>query len=120
MTADTLISEETLEENARLFAAIGDPARLRILNLICHGGEVCNCQIIPITGYLAPKISRHLACLKQAGLITERREGTFRYYRLRKGSDPLKDELFQLVDSISAGDPLLQEDRTRLDEACSC
>jgi DNA-binding transcriptional ArsR family regulator len=55
------ISEDSLTERARLLSALGDSARLRIANLIRHGGEVCNCQIEPITGYLPSKISRHLS-----------------------------------------------------------
>lgn len=120
MIAATKESEEALTESTRIFAAIGDPARLRILNLIRHGGEVCNCQIAPITGYLPPKISRHLALLKQAGLIAERRAGNFRHYRLLRDADPLRKRLFALLDSLAADNQLLLEDRRRLDDLAGC
>ena len=113
-------SDEILSERARVFAALGDPARLRILNLIRHCEEVCNCEIGPVTGFLPSKISRHLAILKQAGLIRERREGTFLHYRLAPDGDPIREALIGLLDTLVADDPLLKEDCTCMDKCTSC
>ncbi len=120
MIADAEISEQSLTATARLINALADPARLRIANLIRHGGEVCNCQIEPITGYLPSKISRHLSLLKQADLLNERREGTFIYYQFRPTEDPVIESLLALLDAAAAADPLLAEDRKALTENCKC
>ena len=66
-----------LDATAQLFKALAEPARLRILNLLAHGEELCNCQVEAVTGYRNPKISRHFQFLKHAGLIQFRREGTW-------------------------------------------
>ena len=120
MIADTKTSEQSLTATARLINALADPARLRIANLIRHGGEVCNCQIEPITGYLPSKISRHLALLKQADLLSERRDGTFIYYQFREAENPLVESLLALLDAAAAADPLLAEARKALTENCQC
>jgi len=120
MTVDAEISEQSLTTTVRLINALADPARLRIANLIRHGGEVCNCQIEPITGYLPSKISRQLAFLKQAALLNERRDGTFIYYQFRAAENPLVESLFALLDAAAAADPLLARDRKILTENCNC
>ena len=120
MNSTELLSEESLTDDVCKISAISDPARLRILNLIRHGDDVCNCQIEPITGYLPSKISRHLTLLKQAGLLGERREGTFRYYQLKGSSGPVHDALLKLLSEICEADPLLKQDRETLDRDCLC
>ena len=119
MTTTAEINDRILSERARVFAALGDPARLRILNLIRHCEEVCNCEIGPVTGFLPSKISRHLAILKQAGLIRERREGTYLHYRLAPDGEPVRETLLSLLDTLASDDPLLQDDRERMDQ-CGC
>ncbi len=109
-----------LAATCRVFDALADPARVRILNLIRHGGEVCNCEIAPVTGFLASKISRHLALLRQAGLVSERREGTFIHYRLAEAGDPVRDAVLGLLDEIAASDPVLRDDRRQLDSQKVC
>jgi ArsR family transcriptional regulator, arsenate/arsenite/antimonite-responsive transcriptional repressor len=71
------------EELAPLFKALGDPVRLRLLSLIaCHdGGEACVCELTEAFDLTPPTISHHLKVLKQAGLISSERRGTWIYYR---------------------------------------
>jgi ArsR family transcriptional regulator len=69
-----------------LFAALSDPTRLRLLNLIA-GREVCVCYLVDILGQGQPKISRHLAYLRKAGVVTARREGKWMHYRLCPPTD---------------------------------
>jgi ArsR family transcriptional regulator len=118
MTAETC--ETTLLQPAQLLNALADPARLRILNLIKHGGEVCNCQIGPVTGFIPSKISRHLALLKQAGLLAERREGTYIHYQIAETEDPLTRQALALIDTLATRDPCLQQDRETLDAHICC
>lgn len=58
-----------------IFKALADPTRLKILECI-KNGEKCICEIIPITGKSQPNVSQHLKILKNAGIITERKNGT--------------------------------------------
>jgi ArsR family transcriptional regulator len=58
----------------QLFAALADPTRLRLLNLM-NGREVCVCYFVEILKQGQPKISRHLAYLRRAGIVEARREG---------------------------------------------
>jgi ArsR family transcriptional regulator len=66
-----------------LFAALADRTRLRLLNLIADR-EVCVCYLVEILGLSQPKISRHLAYLRRAGIVTARRDGKWVYYRLER------------------------------------
>ncbi len=72
------------EELAALFKAVADPVRLRLLSMIaCHtGGESCVCDLTPAFDMTAPSISYHLKILREAGLISSERRGTWVYYRV--------------------------------------
>ena len=71
-------------ELAALFKAVADPVRLRLLSLIaCHpGGESCVCDLTPAFDMTAPSVSYHLKILREAGLISAERRGTWVYYRV--------------------------------------
>ena len=66
---------------ALLFAALYDCTRLRLLNLM-DGREVCVCYFVEILGQSQPKISRHLAYLRRAGVVAARREGKWMHYKI--------------------------------------
>lgn len=70
---------------ARAFKALGDPVRLRLLSLIAahDGGDVCVCDLTAGFDVSGPTISHHLKVLREAGLITGERRGTWVYYRAR-------------------------------------
>src|SRR2546430_9062708 len=65
----------------QLFRALADSTRLRLLNLI-NGREVCVCYFVEILKTSQPKISRHLAYLRRAGIVAARRDGKWMHYRL--------------------------------------
>lgn len=69
---------------ARMFKALGDPVRLRLLSMIaCHdGGEACVCELTGAFDLSAPTISHHLKVLRESWLITSERRGTWIYYRI--------------------------------------
>lgn len=69
---------------ARMFKALGDPVRLRMLSLIAsyQGGESCVCDISPAFDLSQPTISHHLKVLREAGLLDCERRGTWVYYRV--------------------------------------
>ncbi|MFD9144201.1 ArsR/SmtB family transcription factor [[Kitasatospora] papulosa] len=78
------LDEDRAEMLAKVFKALGDPVRLRLLSMIASraGGEVCVCDLTPAFDLSQPTISHHLKLLKQAGLIDSERRGTWVYYRL--------------------------------------
>ncbi|WP_437102937.1 ArsR/SmtB family transcription factor [Streptomyces sp. enrichment culture] len=78
------LDEEQAADLARVFKALGDPVRLRLLSMIASkaGGEVCVCDLTPAFDLSQPTISHHLKLLRQAGLIDCERRGTWVYYWL--------------------------------------
>jgi ArsR family transcriptional regulator, arsenate/arsenite/antimonite-responsive transcriptional repressor len=78
------LSAEQSTELARLFKAMGDPIRLRLLSLIAShaGGEACVCELTDVFDLSGPTISHHLKVLREAGLISGERRGTWVYYRV--------------------------------------
>ncbi|MEU2224801.1 metalloregulator ArsR/SmtB family transcription factor [Streptomyces sp. NPDC018347] len=78
------LDEDQATELAKVFKALGDPVRLRLLSMIASraGGEVCVCDLTPAFELSQPTISHHLKLLRQAGLIDSERRGTWVYYRL--------------------------------------
>ena len=101
----------------RLFQALGDPTRLRILNLLA-AGELCVCYFVEILGDPQPKISRHLAYLRRAGVVGARRDGKWIHYRLARPADETRARLFDATLSAVANDRQMQRDRAALDRAC--
>jgi ArsR family transcriptional regulator len=75
-------------EPAFLFKTLSDPTRLRLLNLLACG-ETCVCELADTLRVVQPKVSRHLAHLKRAGLVEARREGKWVHYQWAKHGDPL-------------------------------
>jgi ArsR family transcriptional regulator len=77
------LSQPQAVELARVFKAVGDPVRLRLLSLIAShdGGEACVCDLTDTFDLTGPTISHHLKVLREAGLITGERRGTWIYYR---------------------------------------
>ena len=78
------LPEAGADELAALFKAVADPVRLRLLSLIaCHeGGESCVCDLLDAFDLTAPSVSYHLKILREAGLISSERRGTWVYYRV--------------------------------------
>ena len=99
------------------FQALGDTTRLRLLNLM-GDQEVCVCYFVEILGGPQPKISRHLAYLRNAGIVSARREGKWMHYRIvmppHIGAALI---LRQTLDSLR-GEKKMQADRARLAKAC--
>ena len=79
-----------------LFKALADPTRLRLINLL-GDEEVCVCSCVERLKTSQPKVSRHLAYLRRAGLVTTRREGKWIHYRLVEPSDPCASKIVREV-----------------------
>jgi ArsR family transcriptional regulator len=78
------LSEAQAADLARVFKAVGEPVRLRLLSLIAshEGGEACVCDLTDAFALTGPTISHHLKVLRESGLITGERRGTWIYYRV--------------------------------------
>ena len=101
----------------RLFAALSDRTRLRLLNLM-RGGEVCVCYFVEILGQGQPKISRHLAYLRGAGIVTARRDGKWMHYRVERPSDSGAAAILDATFASFKADREMQSDLARLGKAC--
>ena len=99
------------------FAALSDRTRLRLLNLMSDG-EVCVCFFAETLGTNNPKISRHLAYLKRAGLVAARREGKWMHYKITEPQDKHAAELFASTMKMIAADPQMQTDAQTLVRVC--
>ncbi len=66
----------------QLFQLLSDDTRLRSLILMHQEGELCVCELVHALGLIQPKVSRHLAALRDAGLVIDRRQGQWIYYCL--------------------------------------
>jgi ArsR family transcriptional regulator len=100
-----------------LFRALADPTRLRLLNLIA-GREICVCYFVEILGISQPKISRHLAYLRRAGIAAARRQGRWMHYRLVVPHDAVASSILQETLKHLRERPDMQRDFARLDSAC--
>ncbi len=99
------------------FAALADKTRLRLLNLI-GDTEVCVCYFVEVLGAPQPKISRHLAYLRRAGIVSGRREGTWVHYRIVRPEDPDAARILDEVMAWLAKDPAMQLDHKQLSKVC--
>jgi ArsR family transcriptional regulator, arsenate/arsenite/antimonite-responsive transcriptional repressor len=80
---DDALTTEDATATAALFKALGDPARVRIVNLLARADEpVCVCELTPVMGLSQPTVSHHLKKLVQAGLLEREQRGVWAYYRL--------------------------------------
>lgn len=96
--------------------AAGDPTRTRILKLL-EGRELCVCQVQAVLGLAPSTVSKHLAILKAAGLVEDRREGRWIHYGLSpEGRNPYARPLLDLLRGPIDRDPTVLEDRRRLKE----
>src|SRR4051794_28760223 len=89
------LAADQAAELARVFKAMGDPVRLRLLSLIAShdGGEACVCDLSEVFELTGPTISHHLRVLREAGLVTGERRGTWIYYRVRPDALRLASEV---------------------------
>jgi len=102
-----------MQTEARIFKALADETRLRILVLLLEG-ELCVCEIIAALEVPQSTTSRHLAYLKRAGWVQDRRQGVWMYYRLTSGDEALQGLLRDILQHALAQNPLAIDDRNRL------
>jgi len=100
-----------------LLRALADRTRLRLLNLI-GDREVCVCFFVEILKTSQPKISRHLAYLRRAGIVEARREGKWMHYRIAEPADAAARRVVDDVRSWLKSDTTMVHERERLEGIC--
>jgi ArsR family transcriptional regulator len=100
-----------------LFRALADRTRLRLLNLM-GDREVCVCFFVEILKTSQPKISRHLAYLRRAGIVSARREGKWMHYRITEPADANAKRVVDDVRSWLDSDSVMARERQRLEGIC--
>ena len=108
-----------MQRTVEVFKSLGDETRLRILNLLVER-EVCVCDIHESLQISQPKASRHLAYLRRAGLVTDRKKGLWVHYRLAQQHDPGLSELLAAVARSIAALPQAGRDLERLAHRTGC
>jgi ArsR family transcriptional regulator, arsenate/arsenite/antimonite-responsive transcriptional repressor len=100
----------------RMFRAFSDRTRLRILHLLLPG-ELCVCHIVDVLELAQPKVSRHLAYLRSAGLVLARKEGLWNYYRLAPAKSEFHKKLLACLGSCFREVPELARDAEELEKS---
>lgn len=104
--AGPTLSDDDARELERLFRALGDRHRVRILNVLVQAGgeQVCVCEFVPLLGLKQPTVSYHLKQLVDVGLLERERRGTFAFYRLAPDMLERLGDLFDSRESVEGGD----------------
>lgn len=100
-----------------LFRALADRTRLRLINLMGND-EVCVCFFVEVLNTNQPKISRHLAYLRKAGVVSARRDGKWIHYRIVEPSDRHAANIFREVRTWLESDQKMRRDRAQLVKIC--
>jgi len=103
-----------VRELERTFKALGDETRLRLVNLLSRG-ELCVCELVEVVGELQTKVSRHLAYLKSAGWVEDRRDGQWVFYRLAEPAGEVEACLIRCVRECFSAHPQMAEDLRKLE-----
>jgi ArsR family transcriptional regulator len=101
----------------RFFQALGDNTRLRLLNLM-GDQEVCVCYFVEILGGPQPKISRHLAYLRSAGIVSARRDAKWMHYRIAMPEHIGAAQILKQTLEWLKQEKQMQKDTTQLTKAC--
>jgi len=112
-----MVSKTASFDKEVFFSALADRTRLRLLNLM-RGDEVCVCFFVEVLKTNQPKISRHLAYMRRAGIVDARRDGSWMHYRIVEPPDA--DAARVLEDALAwlANDREMQRDREKLVRVC--
>jgi ArsR family transcriptional regulator len=111
------VKRESNPSLGHLFRALADPTRLRLLNLIADR-EICVCYFVEILRISQPKVSRHLAYLRRAGIVASRREGKWMHYRLVTPNDDAVASILHETLKLLKKKPEMRRDVSRLGVAC--
>ena len=112
-----MVKNSTKFDMELFFRALADRTRLRLLSLMTLD-EICVCFFVAVIGTNQPKISRHLAYLRRAGIVKARRDGKWMHYSIAQPADPSAARIFNEVLEWLKTDPEMQRDRGKLAKVC--
>lgn len=114
----TLVTEDHgVRSLTKLFRALGDETRVRIVALLAHG-ELCVCHIENALDLSQPNVSRHLGILRMAGVVDARRDGTWVYYKLAEQEHAAVRELLAAVTKSFGAERAIRVDHAKLRKSC--
>ncbi|MDF1544373.1 MAG: metalloregulator ArsR/SmtB family transcription factor [bacterium] len=102
-----------------IMAALAEPIRLRIASLI-NKGELCVCDLTQILSLPQSTVSRHIARLRRAGVVLDRRQGKWIHYRLADHADPFWKGILQLLSGLSGNEPFRSDWKALLNNQSKC
>mgnify|MGYP001393550716 CR=1 FL=1 len=111
------------ESIASLFKAVSDPTRVRILATILLAGELCGCHIEAALGLTQSRASRHLAVLRRAGLVVDRRDGAWVHYSAPRRPELAIRTTLETVRKVSCADTkiaVVASKAAKLRDASAC
>ena len=108
---------EDVRPLTRVFRALGDETRVRIVALLVHG-ELCVCHLEEALGLSQPNCSRQLGILKAAGIVDSRRDGTWVYYRITEQEHASVKSVIEVLARTFGAERSLRSDHTRLKKNC--
>ena len=108
-----------MQQSAQRFKALCEPVRIRMLNLLNHYEEICVCDLMTTLEISQSLASRHLAYLRNSGLVSARREGVWMHYRLNK-SDWQAQWFCEYLARLAEKDIQLQADLDALQSGQCC
>jgi ArsR family transcriptional regulator, arsenate/arsenite/antimonite-responsive transcriptional repressor len=111
------MKSEVLIELESFFMALADKTRLRLLNLM-REGEICVCFFTEVLEESQPKISRHLAYLRNAGLVEARRDGKWMHYKIIEPANEIAANILRETLASLQNQTDLQQDYIKLEIAC--
>ena len=103
-----------MKHTIELFKALGDETRLRIMALLLDGNEYCVCDLMEALGLPQSTVSRHLAYLKNSGLVNGRRQNKWMYYRLNTESSSLAEDIIAALHRSLVKMAQVMDDREKL------
>ena len=104
-----------MDDIVEIARALSDPGRVRLLAAL-RGRELCACQLVELLGLAASTVSRHMAVLRQAGLVTARKDGRWVHYRRAQEAPVAVRSALDWVDEVTSDSDTLAQDRRRLEE----
>jgi ArsR family transcriptional regulator len=108
---------EDVRPLTKLFRALGDETRVRIVALLVHG-ELCVCHVEEALGLSQPNCSRQLGILKSAGIVDSRRDGTWVYYRITEQEHESVTSVLGVLTKTFGAEKSLRADHARLKKNC--
>ncbi len=103
-----------MDNLAAVFKALSDESRLRIINLLLASGELCVCDIERVMGCTQTKVSRHLAYLRRAGLVEDRRQGLWMLYSIARPKDAEQERILTCLSALLRSNGAALNDNRRL------